>query len=742
MTVLEVLDTQQSGDGSTMNVIQDNHSNLRVVAAFFLGWVFMGSILFIIRSTVVKSCASKLAKCLRRPRRPRTADFTFDPEAFNRKEKRLSDQYDGVSSIGRRNDQTSLTFTLNLCFVFTGMAQFVSLLVFSNENSWETGCAFTVAWAGMASHTARLVGILIVILELRRQNIARREEWCFLAMFGAAIVFIFVTNAISSGTLIPIGESQFALCARRHSASSLPVSITSSVIHMVLELYLAVRQVSFNLPHQPTARGVLASLQDINIGRACSLFVLDVLTAAPDALLSNPVEQNVPFTVGAIIVLAAFNYKGFSEQGSPIVEVKKAHAYHIDPFPLNARKSRPVNPSSPPQSDASLRPVRHAEMVMRSNTEGSIISTDMGSVGDLDEAVVITATRRSPPLASPALPHSAPARIDGFLEARPENVKRGRILASQTEVAERLAREAWEAEELQASIPTGPVVRRLKNRPQMTILIHHDEVEEPQVTAALRTGGTMIYGSDIIRAASLSRRDTTQTTTLSDYRSSRTFSTRDSVMTAQTKNRASYASTQYMATPSEYAPDDHRFSAISTTRQSRVPARHSFLQSPWQTVKRYSLASMRTKSREELPTVQEGGTPITPIFHTPPRSRIYKAYRRSAKDINQALSPEEPVPPLPLYLSPSTRRVSTVRSPRASVSPQPSMVYPRVIDIQSQSALNPSPSPAMVPLPQTPAIDVFDVQRPSPSVTLPESAASRPGFERHSDDFHLDRHGP
>lgn len=44
------------------------------------------------------------------------------------------------ASVRQYNDHTALIFTLNLCFMLAGLAQFISLLAYANRNGWQTGC--------------------------------------------------------------------------------------------------------------------------------------------------------------------------------------------------------------------------------------------------------------------------------------------------------------------------------------------------------------------------------------------------------------------------------------------------------------------------------------------------------------------------------------------------------------------------------------------------------------------------
>lgn len=57
-----------------------------------------------------------------------------------RDEKVRIEDVEETESLRQYNDHTALIFTLNLCFMLAGLAQFTSLLTFRNQNSWGTGC--------------------------------------------------------------------------------------------------------------------------------------------------------------------------------------------------------------------------------------------------------------------------------------------------------------------------------------------------------------------------------------------------------------------------------------------------------------------------------------------------------------------------------------------------------------------------------------------------------------------------
>lgn len=84
--------------------------------------------------------------------------------------------------------------------------------------------------------------------------------------------------------------------------SFLPTALLSSVGFMLLELYVGGRFIEWRAI-KSGIRGMIAKPAHIQVARACSLFLLDVLTVVPDATNTNELAQFVPFSIGALIVI-------------------------------------------------------------------------------------------------------------------------------------------------------------------------------------------------------------------------------------------------------------------------------------------------------------------------------------------------------------------------------------------------------------------------------------------------------
>ncbi|THG98088.1 hypothetical protein EW026_g4031 [Hermanssonia centrifuga] len=176
---------------------------------------------------------------------------------------------------------------------------FLSLLVYSVNNG-DAGCAFVVAWGGMASQLARLLGLAIVILELKRLGLRHWEPWLLWGALFVALAFIFAENATNTGITSTAQGVGAVFCSKKHF---LPTALGSSIIHFVVELYLLARLVLLRLPHRPRMRDLINVTKALSIARVLSLLIFDLVTVVPDAMQTNIFAQFIPFSIGALVVL-------------------------------------------------------------------------------------------------------------------------------------------------------------------------------------------------------------------------------------------------------------------------------------------------------------------------------------------------------------------------------------------------------------------------------------------------------
>jgi hypothetical protein len=123
---------------------------------------------------------------------------------------------------------------------------------------------------------------------------------------GVGLVFVFVTNAISSGAIKLVPQLGVSLCYRRHF---LPTSLVSSFIYFILELYIVIRLALLIAPVFLQLKHRMGALTDLRVVRGLSLMFMELLTIVPAATFTGIVGEFIPFSIGALAVLAAFNHR-------------------------------------------------------------------------------------------------------------------------------------------------------------------------------------------------------------------------------------------------------------------------------------------------------------------------------------------------------------------------------------------------------------------------------------------------
>ena len=86
-------------------------------------------------------------------------------------------------------------------------------------------------------------------------------------------------------------------------SSSLAITVASSAFQLLIEIYVAIRLMVILLPFGWGFRNALDSLSTVHLCRALSLITMELLTVVPDAKPTNTLAVNLPFVVGAVLVL-------------------------------------------------------------------------------------------------------------------------------------------------------------------------------------------------------------------------------------------------------------------------------------------------------------------------------------------------------------------------------------------------------------------------------------------------------
>ncbi|KAI9508937.1 hypothetical protein F5148DRAFT_1191549 [Russula earlei] len=259
-----------------------NHPDYRLVAAFCLGSVFFSGLRHVWFSAFLRQLMWSCKEIVDRMR-ARTVE-TGASERF---------PHEKSGEMRRAAFEQRDTLVLLLCmgFMLASLSSFLSLLTFDLIGS-GAACAFPLVPSASA----------ILGLDLRHR--LRRRPWesgLFWAWLGLGIVFGGITAGIGTGQLVsPVYLYSVALCFRKRF---LPTSLVSSILNLMLEFYVIIRSLSLTPPSQLN----LLVVKDARIIQAGSLFLFDLLIVVPNATTTSWVAEFVPYAIGALGVLAAFN---------------------------------------------------------------------------------------------------------------------------------------------------------------------------------------------------------------------------------------------------------------------------------------------------------------------------------------------------------------------------------------------------------------------------------------------------
>lgn len=492
-------------DPSPIEFLQN--PDFRQMAAFFLGWVFFSSFQLIACSKMLQKLLSfnrPFSRSCSHAAPDIEAHTSRTPDAPSPEKTPMRDHTFLCRQLLRANEGHALILTLAICFASASVAHFASLLDFSTHGG-GTACAFVVACGGMTGQAARLIGLLILGQELRRLGVQRYEAWLFYAVLGVALGLVFANIAIGVGTTRYVPQLGISLCYRRHF---MPTSLASTCLRIVLDIYVVARTMTFITPPFLRWRHQVETITDFRILRALSLLLLDALTTPSDVIPTNLLLDFIPFSVGALVVLAVFaspvklNEDGASET---LPDVRHSSVRFI------ARLS--------PGSTASI--IRTANEQLPSTVSSRISADSVGSIrGPAIECVDLrtrapqsspTATETSPRPLTSSMPQSWLPRNLSLLRRSPtlslprlsvENSKQPSTVAPIPASASRqiLPDQAKYVEwfDQEQSLPPGPSWKKWR-RPQVSIIITDDRRESVSESHALTSA---ILGSDIIRSNS------------------------------------------------------------------------------------------------------------------------------------------------------------------------------------------------------------------------------------------------
>ncbi|KZV75163.1 hypothetical protein PENSPDRAFT_681353 [Peniophora sp. CONT] len=381
------------------------HSDFRTIASFTLGWVFLLACRHVIHAPFTHTLGRALCTVFR-PAHQHLQDAESTNKPLSLMHMNLADVASSLSTRDGSPGQRFAAFLLFWALVVSSMTQFLSLVVFGNGLGYESLCAATLGLGAASSVAARVLGILILSLELQQRfhvTIYELATCWFLLISALGVTGGTIFFSLGQVTVLPNLDA--AICVKQHF---MPTSLTVSLTLIVLELYTLTRLlIGISLP-----RGFL----DVRVSRTVALLVFDLAVLVPDAVPSNVLGDFIPFSVGAVIVLAAFAPRSTVRDCEQIL-LASSKASSTSPRSSVMESSffeppQPIHMAQPPHVSPALSERAMNELLMNGPSYGG--PTPMRRLSDQERRK--RESLAALPFAAKQLPKLPPASLAGHTD--------------------------------------------------------------------------------------------------------------------------------------------------------------------------------------------------------------------------------------------------------------------------------------------------------------------------------------
>ncbi|CAE7221261.1 unnamed protein product [Rhizoctonia solani] len=501
-----------------------DHPDQRTISAFFLGWTFIACLRYLALATIRHPFTTHLVRAaLRKPvlvTLSERQDKNLDLEEGNHVQNWLRSTLENSARTAsdRPEGTRHLSIVLTVALTLGILTSFLSLLDFRSSDQ-DVLCIIVIAWTGISISCAKLAGLLRVTFDLQRLGVRRIEtivSWVVVVMsFGATLAHVTISIGATRDVVQLPGVS---LCYRRHF---LLTSLIVSLLNIVLELYFMGRTFFLLVPHFLQFHHKVEVMMDVRVARVASILILDLLTLLPSALSINTAAEFIPLSLGALLVLAAFNHHPPKPTDAQSFRMPSSHRTSVVTFPRNDRLDEqsvnselepdakpeelpPIRPARPPlsrKSSVSSEPVskRHARHKSRDASRSSHISYDSeAEARSVRGAVVAFAFRSGEIEPVPAIPHGI---YQPKLMASPKIISRATQSPSPTSDAGTLGHSSFRASPSPLSQDAGIPRSEDKSLPPPKLSIdfgHKFTASAP--TAGSSNRNSSMRGSDVVQS--------------------------------------------------------------------------------------------------------------------------------------------------------------------------------------------------------------------------------------------------
>ncbi|KZP00072.1 hypothetical protein CALVIDRAFT_320938 [Calocera viscosa TUFC12733] len=301
----------------------------RVTSAFFLGALLLCSIFFFARAVVHALLGFRLRRNSREASGGSLADRLARLEA-NEELPRDALRDALARTLGGRAgvvyDAQAYNVRVVLVIIFLGLASISGLVQLVDfPPGYDTACAFFTAFGDICIEAAYVSALYELSVELGSLGVPSRETIPFRILVLVPLILSIASQGLATGSVSAL-PSPFTvnagLCARQRCAdlvrvlevnlrvcSFVPISAAIVAVNLAFDIYAFLRLYWTLVPAFLLLRHRAEAMIDVRFAWILSLVVLELLICVPTLTVTSLAAQDIPFALGAILVLVTFTFR-------------------------------------------------------------------------------------------------------------------------------------------------------------------------------------------------------------------------------------------------------------------------------------------------------------------------------------------------------------------------------------------------------------------------------------------------
>ncbi|KZT60230.1 hypothetical protein CALCODRAFT_553849 [Calocera cornea HHB12733] len=285
----------------------------RVISAFFLGCLLLCSTFFFVRALAHAILGYRLRRNARQVSGTSLSDRLARLEANEElPQDALRDAL--ARALGGRAgvvyDAQAYNLRVVLVIIFLGLASISGLVQLVDfPAGYDAACAFFTAFGDICIEAAYVSALYEISIELRSLGVPLWEMIPFRILVLGPLIASIASQGLATGSVTAL-PSPFTttdgLCARQRFV---PLAATIVGVNLAFDIYAFLRLYWTLVPSFLLLRHRMEAMIDVRFAWVLSLVLLELLICVPNLTMTNMAAQDVPFSLGAIVVLVAFTFR-------------------------------------------------------------------------------------------------------------------------------------------------------------------------------------------------------------------------------------------------------------------------------------------------------------------------------------------------------------------------------------------------------------------------------------------------